>query len=57
MILDATKPVPPIPYPPRTKVPDGALAAVDTAALADLTLDDPLLGSAAPPAAKRPGIG
>ena len=56
MILDATKPVPPIPYPPRTKVPDDALARADLAALDDLTLDDPLLRGAAAPA-ERLGIG
>jgi 2,5-furandicarboxylate decarboxylase 1 len=54
MIIDATKPVPPIPYPPRTTVPGDALAGVDLAALDDVSLDDPLLRSETP-AAERSG--
>jgi 2,5-furandicarboxylate decarboxylase 1 len=37
MILDATKPPPPIPYPDRCKVPDASLAAIDLALATDLS--------------------
>jgi 2,5-furandicarboxylate decarboxylase 1 len=43
MIIDATKPLPPTPYPPRTKVPDAALNRVDLTKLEDLSPDHPLL--------------
>jgi 2,5-furandicarboxylate decarboxylase 1 len=48
MIIDATKPLPPTPYPPRTKVPDEALERVDLSDLASLPADHPLLRGAVP---------
>jgi 2,5-furandicarboxylate decarboxylase 1 len=37
MILDATKPGPPIPYPERAQVPDSEVEAADLEGIADLT--------------------
>jgi 2,5-furandicarboxylate decarboxylase 1 len=48
IIIDATKPTPPIPYPPRTKVPDDAVNRVDLGTLRDLGADNPLLAPAEP---------
>jgi 2,5-furandicarboxylate decarboxylase 1 len=43
IIIDATKPAPPVPYPPRTKVPDEAVNAVDLGALQQLSPESPYL--------------
>nr|QOL00319.1 phenolic acid decarboxylase subunit C [uncultured organism] len=47
IIIDATKPTPPTPYPPRVKVPDDAVNAVDLTAMTDLTAGNPLLANPA----------
>jgi len=47
IIVDATKPPPPIPYPPRATVPAAALAAVDLTELVDLSTRLDLLGAVA----------
>ncbi|GAB2994011.1 UbiD family decarboxylase [Amycolatopsis acidiphila] len=40
VIIDATKPAPPIVFPPRARVPEEAVSAVDTAAVHDVTSTD-----------------
>ncbi len=47
IIIDATKPAPPIPYPPRTKVPDEEVARVDLGAMTDLDPSNPLFSEKA----------
>ena len=42
IIIDATKPAPPIPYPPRVKVPDDAVNAVDLTTLGDMSATNPI---------------
>jgi 2,5-furandicarboxylate decarboxylase 1 len=37
VIVDATKPAPPIAFPPRARVPESAVRAVDTGAVLDVT--------------------
>jgi 2,5-furandicarboxylate decarboxylase 1 len=54
IIIDATKPVPPIPYPPRTKVPDDAVNRVDPATMRDLTGDSPHLADEGLTLSSRP---
>lgn len=40
MVLDATKPAPPIPFPPRAVVPPAEVAKVKLEGLRDMTLED-----------------
>jgi 2,5-furandicarboxylate decarboxylase 1 len=47
IIIDATKPAPPVPYPERTAVPAEAVAAVDLAALGTLSPESPYLSGRA----------
>jgi 2,5-furandicarboxylate decarboxylase 1 len=42
IIIDATKPAPPVPYPPRTAVPEDAVNAVDLSTMTDLLTDHPI---------------
>jgi 2,5-furandicarboxylate decarboxylase 1 len=43
IIIDATKPAPPIPYPPRVHVPADAVNAVDLTTLGELSPTSPYL--------------
>jgi 2,5-furandicarboxylate decarboxylase 1 len=43
IIIDATKPAPPVPYPPRTQVPDDEVNRVDLDTLSDMTPSNPYL--------------
>ena len=43
IIIDATKPAPPIPYPPRVQVPADAVDAVDLTTLGELSPSSPYL--------------
>ena len=42
IIIDATKPAPPVPYPPRTQVPDDEVNRVDLSTMTDLESSSPL---------------
>jgi 2,5-furandicarboxylate decarboxylase 1 len=46
IIIDATKPPPPVPYPPRTQVPDDEVNRVDLGTMSDLTGANPYLRAA-----------
>jgi 2,5-furandicarboxylate decarboxylase 1 len=46
VIVDATKPAPPVVFPPRAKVPDDVVAAVDPTAVHEVTSLDELAGGA-----------
>ncbi len=48
IIIDATKPVPPIPYPPRTKVPDDAVNRVDLGTMTNMSAASPYLSGKVP---------
>lgn len=48
MIIDATKPVPPIPYPPRTKVPEEEVNRVDLGTMTDMPANSPYLREKVP---------
>ena len=48
IIIDATKPAPPTPYPPRTKVPDDEVNRVDLGTLSDMTAASPYLSGKVP---------
>ena len=41
IIIDATKPAPPVPYPPRTQVPDDEVNRVDLGTLSDMDANNP----------------
>jgi 2,5-furandicarboxylate decarboxylase 1 len=44
VILDATKPAPPVVFPPRARVPERAVLAVDPGAVREVTSLDELRG-------------
>jgi 2,5-furandicarboxylate decarboxylase 1 len=46
VIVDATKPAPPVVFPPRAKVPDDAVAAVDPAAVHEVASVDEVVPDA-----------
>jgi 2,5-furandicarboxylate decarboxylase 1 len=48
IIIDATKPVPPVPYPPRTRVPDEDVNRVDLDTLTNMPAQSPYLNEKAP---------
>jgi 2,5-furandicarboxylate decarboxylase 1 len=48
IIIDATKPVPPTPYPPRTKVPDDDVNRVDLDTAGDMKTTSPYLSDKVP---------
>jgi len=47
IIIDATKPAPPVPYPPRTQVPDDEVNRVDFGTMIDMTAANPYLADPA----------
>lgn len=53
IIVDATKPPPPIPYPPRTQVPATEVNRVDLDTMTDMTADDPHLSGRATATSSR----
>jgi 2,5-furandicarboxylate decarboxylase 1 len=48
IIIDATKPVPPIPYPPRTKVPEDEVDRIDLGTMSDMQPTSPYLTEKVP---------